>query len=311
MARQFASLDHISSGRAGWNVVTSWLEGSASNFSKTSHYPHDVRYRLAGEYLDVVQGLWDSWEDDALVRNKETGQFLDSAKLHSLNHSGEFFSVKGPLNISRSRQGQPVIFQAGASEDGKNFAAKRSDAIFVAHDTLDEAKEYYRDIKPTCRRLRPEPGRRFHSTRHTPRCRSRRKRCRAQISGTDQSRFDRGMRSRCWAVHSTISIFSVHDLDAPFPDVAHAGLNSNQSASNRIVAFARKEGLTPAADSAALRYAAQQILSARPVQVADALEQWLVERGWRRFQHVRIPAGPARIFCRACGADPAETRPVA
>ena len=147
VARQFASLDHISGGRAGWNVVTSWLEGSAENYSKSNHLAHDTRYRQAGEYLDVVQGLWDSWEDDALVHDKQSGQFFDPAKLHALNHKGEFFQVKGPLNIARSRQGQPVIFQAGASEDGKNFAARRSDAIFVHHENLDEAKAYYKDIK--------------------------------------------------------------------------------------------------------------------------------------------------------------------
>ena len=147
VARQFASLDHISGGRAGWNVVTSWLDGSARNYSKKEHYDHDVRYRLAAEHLAVVQGLWDSWEDDALVRDKATGQFLDPKKLHKLDHEGEFFSVEGPLNISRSRQGQPVIFQAGASEDGKNFAAQNADAIFFHADTLDEAQAYYRDVK--------------------------------------------------------------------------------------------------------------------------------------------------------------------
>ncbi|ESQ79367.1 NtaA/DmoA family FMN-dependent monooxygenase [Asticcacaulis sp. YBE204] len=118
LARQFASLDHISGGRAGWNVVTSWLEGSAANFGKAEHLSHDTRYRLAEEYLDVVQGLWDSCEDDALVRDKATGQFLDADKLHELNHKGEFLSVKGPLNISRSPQGQPVIFQADRPKTG-------------------------------------------------------------------------------------------------------------------------------------------------------------------------------------------------
>lgn len=147
VARQFASLDHVSGGRAGWNVVTSWLEGSAANFGKAEHLAHDTRYRLAEEYLGVVQGLWDSWEDDALVRDKATGQFLDPDKLHELNHKGEFLSVKGPLNISRSAQGQPVIFQAGASEDGRNFAAKHAEAIFTHAETLTDAQAYYTDVK--------------------------------------------------------------------------------------------------------------------------------------------------------------------
>jgi FMN-dependent oxidoreductase (nitrilotriacetate monooxygenase family) len=121
VARQFSSLDHISGGRAGWNVVTSWLGDTAANFSRAEHPAHNVRYRIAGEYLDVVQGLWDSWEDDAHVADKESGVFVDPAKLHRLDHKGEFFQVRGPLNISRSPQGQPVIFQAGASDDGRNL----------------------------------------------------------------------------------------------------------------------------------------------------------------------------------------------
>ena len=113
VARQFASLDHISRGRAGWNVVTSWLSGSADNYSREKHPTHPERYKIAQEFLDVTQGLWDSWEDDAFVYDKESGIFFDEDKLHSLNHRGEYFSVKGPLNIARSKQGQPVIFQAG------------------------------------------------------------------------------------------------------------------------------------------------------------------------------------------------------
>lgn len=120
VARQFASLDHISDGRAGWNVVTSWLSGTADNFGKAEHPPHAVRYRIAQEHVAVVKGLWDSWEDDAFACNKRTGEFFTPGKLHALEHKGEFFSVKGPLNIARSRQGQPVIFQAGTSEDRKS-----------------------------------------------------------------------------------------------------------------------------------------------------------------------------------------------
>ena len=130
VARQFASLDHLSGGRAGWNVVTSWLDGTAANFSKTEHLGHDDRYRRAEEFVQVVRGLWDSWEDDALVHDKAAGVFFDPAKLHTLNHQGEFFKVQGPLNIARSAQGQPVIFQAGSSDSGRNFAARNADAIF-------------------------------------------------------------------------------------------------------------------------------------------------------------------------------------
>ncbi|CDL10163.1 Nitrilotriacetate monooxygenase component A [Klebsiella pneumoniae IS43] len=121
-ARQFASLDHLSQGRAGWNVVTSPLEGSAKNFSRAQHPDHALRYRIADEYLQVVKGLWDSWEEDAFVRNKETGQFFDKNKLHTLDHHGDFFKVAGPLNIARTPQGRPIIFQAGASDDGKKIS---------------------------------------------------------------------------------------------------------------------------------------------------------------------------------------------
>lgn len=165
VARQFASLDHISGGRAGWNVVTSWLEGSAANYSREKHYAHDVRYRLAGEYLDVVQGLWDSWEDDALTFDKKGGQFFDPAKLHALNHKGEFFSVKGPLNIHRSPQGQPVIFQAGASEDGKTSrrrhlrltrGRRRGPGLLQGHQCA--RRELRSRSRPTARSARRPPG---------------------------------------------------------------------------------------------------------------------------------------------------------
>ncbi|HBW41301.1 MAG TPA: LLM class flavin-dependent oxidoreductase, partial [Leclercia adecarboxylata] len=147
VARQFASLDHLSNGRAGWNVVTSPLEGSAKNFSRDTHPEHALRYRIADEYLDVVKGLWDSWEGDAFVRNKETGQFFDPQKLHTLDHHGDFFKVAGPLNIGRTPQGRPIVFQAGASDDGKKLAAKHADAIFTHHDTYDEAQAFWHDVK--------------------------------------------------------------------------------------------------------------------------------------------------------------------
>ncbi|GBQ27604.1 putative monooxygenase [Gluconacetobacter azotocaptans DSM 13594] len=151
VARQFASLDHISNGRAAWNVVTSWLGDTAANFSRESHPEHHQRYRIAAEYLDVVQGLWDSWEDDALVGDKARGVFVDREKLHRLDHQGEFFQVRGPLNIGRSAQGQPVIFQAGASESGRDFAARRAEVVFCGPQNLAEAQGYYRDVKSRAR----------------------------------------------------------------------------------------------------------------------------------------------------------------
>src|SRR5712691_5178842 len=147
VARQFASIDHLSNGRAGWNIVTSPLEGSALNYGKPEHPEHDLRYRMAHEFVEVTKGLWDSWEDDAFLRNKATGVFIDPAKIHRLNHKGEFFSVQGPLNISRSKQGRPVLVQAGSSEAGKAFAARHADAIFTSQGSVADAVQFARDVR--------------------------------------------------------------------------------------------------------------------------------------------------------------------
>ncbi|MFT8656715.1 MAG: NtaA/DmoA family FMN-dependent monooxygenase [Acetobacter papayae] len=153
VARQFASLDHISHGRAGWNVVTSWLSDTAANFGGKEHPAHSERYRIAAEHLEVVQGLWDSWEDDALVGDKASGVFVNPDKLHRLDHTGRYFQARGPLNIGRSAQGQPVIFQAGASDTGRDFAARHAEAVFCGPADLEEARIYYKDLKGRARNL--------------------------------------------------------------------------------------------------------------------------------------------------------------
>ncbi|MEC0405171.1 LLM class flavin-dependent oxidoreductase [Bacillus velezensis] len=147
IARQLMSLDHISGGRAGWNLVTSPQAGAARNHSKESLPDHSRRYAIAQEHVDVVRGLWNSWEEDAFVRNKETGQFFDPYKLHRLYHKGEYFQVEGPLNIGRSKQGEPVVFQAGSSETGRSFAARNADAVFTHSNSLEETKAFYDDVK--------------------------------------------------------------------------------------------------------------------------------------------------------------------
>jgi FMN-dependent oxidoreductase (nitrilotriacetate monooxygenase family) len=147
-ARQLASLDKLSGGRAAWNAVTGALEGHARNHGGEKLYEHSLRYRIADEYIQVVKGLWDSWEDDAFVRNKQTGQYVDLDKMHTLNHKGEFFGVQGPLNMERSPQGRPIVFQAGASEEGRDLAAREADAIFSGSvEDVPAAKAYYQDIK--------------------------------------------------------------------------------------------------------------------------------------------------------------------
>ncbi|OBZ19639.1 monooxygenase [Bacillus sp. FJAT-27264] len=147
LARQFGTLDKISGGRAGWNVVTSGtLDGAADNYNE-KQIEHDAKYKLATEFLEVTKGLWSSWEEDAFVRDKESGVFFDPAKMHTLNHKGEYFSVKGPLSIERSPQGHPVIFQAGTSEAGRNFAAEQADAIYSIPKTITESIAFREDMR--------------------------------------------------------------------------------------------------------------------------------------------------------------------
>src|SRR5580698_6350752 len=147
VARKFASLDHLSGGRAGWNLVTSGQENEARNFNREKHYEHGERYDRAREFALVVLGLWDSWDDDAFIRNKETGQFFHGEKLHDLNHRGEHFSVLGALNIPRSPQGHPVVVQAGGSDDMIAVAGEFAEGIFCAPLTLEAAQKFYETLK--------------------------------------------------------------------------------------------------------------------------------------------------------------------
>ncbi len=147
IARRFASLDHISGGRAGWNIVTTSNPDAALNFGYEEQLDHDARYRRAREFYDVVTGLWDSWADDAFIRDAESGVFFDPAKLHVLNHKGEHLSVRGPLNIARPVQGWPVIVQAGASDAGRQLAAETAEVIFGAEGSLAAGQAFYADVK--------------------------------------------------------------------------------------------------------------------------------------------------------------------
>lgn len=273
IARQFASLDKLSGGRAGWNVVTSPLEGTASNFNKGNHPEHKVRYQMADEYLDVVKGLWDSWEDDAFVRNRETGQFFNAEKMHRLNHSGEFFKAEGPLNINRSRQGQPVIFQAGSSKTGIRFAAKHGEAIFTNKSTLESSQEYYRALK----KLAAENGRKPEDIAILPAL--------SPIIGATEEEAEEKYNE----IKNLISIeealnylgrffdhfdFSQFPLDEPFPDIGDVGKNSFQSTTDDIKKRAKEENLT-------LREVALSVATPRNEffgtyeQVADKMIEWV------------------------------------
>jgi len=147
VARRFASLDHISGGRAGWNIVTTSNPDAALNFGLDDHMEHAERYRRAREFYDVVTGLWDSFADDAFVRDVEQGLYFDPAKMHVLNHKGKYLSVRGPLNIGRPVQGWPVIVQAGASDDGRQLAAETAEAVFTGGGSLSDGQKLYADIK--------------------------------------------------------------------------------------------------------------------------------------------------------------------
>ena len=272
VARQFASLDHISGGRAGWNVVTSWLSGTADNFGKTEHPPHAVRYRIAKEHVNVVKGLWDSWEDDAFAYDKQSGEFFTPGKLHALEHKGEFFSVKGPLNISRSQQGQPVIFQAGTSEAGRNFASENSDAIFVSPEGFDDARAYYQDLKKRAADFGRDPLQLSILPGIRP------------IVGRDeaevQSRYQQAVElvtiedaivalGRPFNDHD----FSQYPLDEPFPELGDLGSNSQKGGSDRIKQLAKDEGLS--LREVALRFSRpRRDFVGTPEQVADALQKW-------------------------------------
>ena len=147
VARLFGSLDHVSGGRAGWNVVTSANASASFNFNRDEHYDIAERYQRAREFVQVVLGLWDSWEDDAFVRDRASRRYFDPGKLHRLDHKGTFFSVRGPLNLARPPQGYPVIAQAGASEDGKELGAETAEIIFFSQQRVAVAREFYRDVK--------------------------------------------------------------------------------------------------------------------------------------------------------------------
>lgn len=158
IARKFATIDHISNGRAGWNLVTSQNVDEAQNFSRDAHLDHALRYERAQEFYDVVTGLWDSWDDDAVIRDRATGRYIEPSKLHVLNHKGKHFSVRGPLNVARSPQGHPIVAQAGSSEPGRELAARTADVVFTAQVDLDEARAFYTDVKGRMARYGRDPA---------------------------------------------------------------------------------------------------------------------------------------------------------
>lgn len=279
IARQFASLDQISQGRAGWNVVTTPLEKTALNFNKKvdEHPDHATRYRIAEEYIDVAQGLWDSWDDDAFVGDKENDLFFDSKKLHHLNHEGEFFSVAGPLNIQRSNQGQPVIFQAGSSKAGKRLAGKAADAVFTAHPTLESAQAYYRDVKEQATKLGRNPDDIIILPALSPIIGDTLEEAEQKYEQlANLVSIDRALAylGRYFDHHD----FTQYALDEPFPELGDIGKNSFRSTTDRIKVEAKERKLT--LRQVAIREATPRTeFIGTPDVIADLIQQWFEERG--------------------------------
>jgi FMN-dependent oxidoreductase (nitrilotriacetate monooxygenase family) len=294
VARQFGSLDLISRGRAGWNVVTTGLEGAARNYGREEHIDHALRYKRAEEHLAVVQGLWDSYEDDAFPRDKERGIFLDKSKQHALNHKGEFFSVAGPLNIARSRQGQPVIFQAGSSDTGRDFAASYAEGIYSNAESFEEALEYYRDVKARVVKAGRKPEHLLIFPGLIP-----------VIADTDEEAFARAdaQLGRLDLDKALVQLgrpfnyydFSKHDLDAPFPELGELGSNGYRGGAERIKRVAREEDLS--LRETAWRFAAcRSPFVGSPKTVADELQRWFEEGAVDGFNYrVTNPVDFARF----------------
>lgn len=276
VARQFGSLDHISKGRAGWNVVTTGLEGAARNYGRDRHFEHGERYARAQEFVEVVQGLWDSYEDDAFPRDKVAGVFLDKAKQHKLNHQGRFFRVDGPLALSRSRQGQPVIFQAGDSDAGRNLGAHIADGTFAAAQDIESGQDYYRDLKNRAAALGRNPDHivvlpgLFPTIADTD---EEAQRLHAEQEGALDINKLLVQLGRAFNYHD----FRQYDPDAPFPDLSGVTLNSYKGHAERIIRVARERGYT-------LREAAWNLgrwkspFIGSPETVADEIERWFVGR---------------------------------
>ena len=275
VARRFASLDHISGGRAGWNVVTTSNPDAALNFGLDEHVEHAERYGRAREFFDVVTGLWDSWADDAFTRDVADGVYFDPEKLHVLNHKGSHFSVRGPLNIARPVQWWPVIVQAGASDAGRQLAAETAEAIFTAPGTLADGQRFYADVKGRMERL----GRPRDHMKILPGV--------LVVVGetADEAREKRALLDSLVHYDSAIAALSIalgHDAsrfdpDGPLPEIPES--NASKSARERAIAVARRDGLT-------VRQLAQRLggysglaMVGTPAMIADQMEEWLLAEG--------------------------------
>lgn len=271
-ARRLATLDHISKGRAGWNVVTSTSENEAHNFGRETHYGHAERYERAAEFIEVVKGLWDSWDDDAFVVDQKTGRYFNPDKVHGLYHQGKHFRVAGPMTMGRPPQGHPVIVQAGASEQGLELAAATAEAVFTSHPLLESAQQFYRDLKGRV----AAKGRPVDSLKILTAIQP--------IVAGSEAEANAIADELTQLIHEDVAIsllqmslggfdFSGYDLNGPLPDIPPS--KASQGTQKRIVDLARKENLSilqVARHVAAGR--TSKMVNGTPEQIADTLEEW-------------------------------------
>jgi len=270
IARKFASLDHISSGRAGWNVVTSVVPLEAANFGRVEHYGHTERYERAAEFVDIVTGLWDSYTDDAVIRDKESGIYFRQDGRQKLDHRGTHFRVDGPLNVSRPPQGHPVIFQAGASETGRAFAAKYGEVLFTAPTSIAAAVTYREQLDEALREIGRDPGDVRVWPILSPIIADTDDEA-AQISATLGSLIHDDVLRRLVQDNLGDDDLSEADLDAPLPE-ALTSTNRSQSRRDGILAVARAENLT--LRQLAVRFASSNSAVGSATTVADHIQRW-------------------------------------
>lgn len=275
IARRFASLDHISCGRAGWNIVTTSNPNASMNFGREEHMEHGDRYRRAREFYDVVTGLWDSWADDAFVRDQERGIYMDPERLHVLDHHGEFFDVRGPLNIARPVQGWPVIVQAGGSEAGRQLAAETAEAVFAAQSDLRSGQAFYADVKGRMSKIGRDP----EHLKIMPACL-------VVVGDTiEDARAKRALLDSLVHEESAIASLSItlgcdvsdFDLDGPLPPVPES--NATKSGRERAITLAENEGLTVRKLARRLGGYSGLAMVGTPRMIADEMEEWLETRG--------------------------------
>ena len=271
VARFFASLDQISHGRAGWNLVTSLTDAEAKNFGRETHAAHADRYIHAREFAQVVLGLWDTWEDDAMVYDKATGVYLDPDKLHFLNHKGSHFSVRGPLMVQRSPQGRPVVVQAGGSEDGRQLAAETAEVIFTVQQEIGAAREFYSDIKVRAVKL----GRTPESIKVLPGVMPVVGKTRAEADAKYEELQDLilpeiGVRQLSSYIGVDLTRFPI---DGPVPEPKET--NGEQARVKMIGEMARRENLTiRQLYKRIIGQRAHRVLKGTASDIADALEEW-------------------------------------